>query len=193
MSSNAQDWLVDAETAGRPLDGTSVRATLEALVDAGARHAPRTALAHALRGYWSLLHHSTREERAAMQATLRERVRSGATTHQAWLPVALGETDGALAMSAVYEYLGSTPISLAKRTAAIADAIDWIRRALPMHRSAVFAALIAHADEATLVELRRVRGLLSRDEAAGVFALSAGCERDAPREFLARWHEALDA
>jgi hypothetical protein len=194
MSSNAKEWLSDVDAGGS--EGTSLAArdgdaTLAALVDAGVRHAPHAASTHALRHYWSLLHTSTREERAALHAGLRERVRNGATTHRAWQAAVLGETDGTLVMAAVDEYLGGTPVSVAKRTAAIMDVIDWIRRALPLRRSAVYAALVDQGDDAILGELRRLRGLLSRHEAEEVWVLSAECRRAAACEFLADWRAAL--
>jgi len=196
VTTKANSWVASvsthASTATRPHPRESV-ATLEALAAAGQRHADRVTSARALRHYWSLLHACTRDEREHVHAGLRDRVRSGATTHRAWLPVALGETDDALVMAAVIEYLGAAPISVTRRVAAVADVLDWIRRSLPLRRGAVYAALLAHVDAACFDDLRRLRGSLSRDEARVAWESCASCDDVVVRESIEDWRASFDA
>jgi hypothetical protein len=190
VTTKANSWIA---VDGPPVDAAEARrdrecaATLEALAAAGQRHGDRVTAALALRHYWSLLHACTRDERAQVHAGLRDHVRSGATTHRAWLPVALGETDDALVISAVNEYLGAAPVSVDRRVAAVADVLDWIRRSLPLRRGAVYAALLAQADAKCFEALRRLRGLLSRDEAGVAWEASASCDDGGVRDFVEDW------
>jgi hypothetical protein len=164
---------------------------LSILVRVGQRHAPREHVTPALLQYWRLLTQTDAAQRATLLAGLRGRVRAGATTHRAWLPVVLGETEPTLVTEAVAGYLGVPPVSVERREAALADVLDWLRRGLALNRVAVFAALLLCDDEAVLERLRAVRGSLTDAEAASVLVSTSHVTSDAVQSFCEDWRATL--
>lgn len=164
---------------------------LAVLVRVGQRHAPRDLVTPALLQYWRLLTHTDAAERETLLARLRAQVRAGATTHRAWLPVVLGEFEPTLVAGAVAGYVGAPPVSVERRDAALADVLDWLRRGLPLHRAAVFAALLLCEDEAVLEGLRGVRGSLTDADAVSVLARTSHVTSDAVQAFCDDWRAIL--
>ena len=190
----AQTSVVDdasVRTATREPDPSADRCVLEALLEAGRRASGNPSMTPALLQYWAFLVRAQAHQRARLLQGLRARVRSAETTRRAWLPVALAETDPTLVIDAVGEYLGVPAVSIERRAVAVGEVLDWIRRDLPLNRSAVFAALLGLGDETVLESLAGLRGRLSRVEAADVWILAAGAANEAVEEFLAGWRELL--
>jgi hypothetical protein len=143
--------------------------------------------------YWhELPGHSPVERRRWLEAT-RARVHAGEATARALVPHALGDHDEEIVFTATAEYVGTHPVSIERRKAAVDEATDWIRRGLALNRGAVFAALLSIGDVAIDDALGGLRLILTPEEIEVVCRRAAVDRSRATRAFLAEWLELLDA
>jgi hypothetical protein len=166
-------------------------AVLAALLASGRRAPDRPAVMPALIAYWRYLAVSSVADRRETLEQLRVRVRAGHASPRAWVGMALGETDFAIAQEAVLGYVAAVPVSIETRDQHRADALDWIRRGLALNRAAVFAALLSLEDAALLESLSCLRSQLTDAEATSVLAASEQVTDPATREFVADWLQLL--
>jgi hypothetical protein len=117
----------------------------------------------ALIDYWRRL---SAEPAAARRERLRivvAEVGSGRVATTALVPFALGDDDAGIVASATQAYVDASRAHGARR-AALADACEWTRRGLALNRGAVYAALLAVADEEALACLAGQRLVLEPSE-----------------------------
>jgi ABC-type nitrate/sulfonate/bicarbonate transport system substrate-binding protein len=119
-------------------------------------------------------------------------VRCGELGESACVTFALADPSADIVAAATAEYIGEHPSSIERRAARVAAAIDWIRRALPVNRAAVFATLLALHDEAVDTALRSVRLLLDQRETIAVRLQLADDTAPAVARFLQDWQEISD-
>jgi hypothetical protein len=150
-------------------------------------------LTAALLRYWHELPRHDVAARERLLASIRARVRSGELAERAFAVFVLGDGDASIVGAATAEYVGAHPVSVEWRQAAIADAIDWIRRALPLSRGAVFGALLALHDPAVNESLAGLRLVLGHGEIATACRFASARPAAATREFLAGWLQLLEA
>lgn len=143
--------------------------------------------------YWQSLPGWPADVRAQLFQRLQLRVRRGDLDESACMPFALGDPSAEIVAAATAEYVGTRPVSVERRAARVAAAIDWIRRALALNRAAVFAALLALHDEAINAGLRTVCLLLDEREAADVRRQVRGDTAPAVAGFLQDWQELIDS
>lgn len=154
---------------------------------------PRTGLTTALMQYWQALTIHDAPTRRDWLAATHASVRRGATSPRAFVVFVLGDVDEDIVLDAVTEFVGTHPVSIERRQAAVAQAIDWIRRGLALNRSAVFSALMALGDPNVDESLAGLRLILSNDEVEAVCRRAMRHRSGATRVFLAEWLELLDA
>jgi hypothetical protein len=106
---------------------------------------------------------------------------------------ALGDVDETLVCDAVTEFIGTHPVSVDRRRAAVEQAADWIRRGLALNRGAVFAALLSCGDASIDESLAGLRLILTQGEIEAVCRHAVARPSRATRLFLADWLELLDA
>jgi hypothetical protein len=149
-------------------------------------------LTEALIDYWQAL---PAQSAALRQLRLEEagaRVREGALGPEALVPFALADVETEVVMQATLRYVGVAhggPI----REAAVAEALEWIRRGLALNRGAVFASLLSLGDKGVNELLAGLRLGLQAEEVATVCRLAAATRCAATREFLRSWLELLGA
>ena len=166
----------------------------DAIAAAGRRsRAAGVELTPVLLRYWREMPRHSVEQRRAWLASTCARVRTGETTPPAFVPHALGDGDEEIVHSAVAEYLGTHPVSIERRRARVAAAVDWVKRGLALNRGAVFAALLAAGDEAVNQALSGVRLALTHSEIEVVCRRVSARTCRATRDFLADWRELVDA
>ena len=158
---------------------------LSALAGFGRRGADRV-MTPTLVAYWAHLTRSTPVQRMRLLDDLRGLIRAGDTTARAWAVVALGDHDFEIVRDAVLGFLGGVA-SVDRRAQATEEAIDWIRRGLSLNCAAVFAALLARADESTVERLTGLRSRMSREEADAIWRACASVESEPTRTFVAEW------
>lgn len=149
-------------------------------------------LTEALIDYWQAL---PAQSAALRQLRLEEagaRVRAGALGPEALVPFALADVDAEVVVEATRGYVG-TAQGGAVREAAIAQALEWIRRSLALNRGAVFAALLSLGDKAVNESLAGLRLGLAAEEVVTVCRLATATPCSATREFLRSWLELLGA
>jgi hypothetical protein len=149
-------------------------------------------LTEALIDYWQAL---PAQSAALRQLRLEEagaRVRDGALGPEALVPFALADADAEVVVQATLRYVGAG-YQGAVREAAVAEALEWIRRGLALNRGAVFAALLSLGDKAVDESLAGLRLGLSAEEVATVCRLATATRGAATREFLRSWLELLGA
>lgn len=154
---------------------------------------PRANLTTVLMQYWQALAiHDAPTRRDWLDATL-GRVRRGATSPRAFVVFTLGDVDEDIVFDAVTEFVGTHPVSVERRQAAVAQAVDWVRRGLALNRGAVFSALLACGDPVIDESLAGLRLLLRNDEVEAICRRAAAHASGATRTFLSEWLELLDA
>jgi hypothetical protein len=156
------------------------------------RGAP-AALMPVLVRYWRELPRRSPVERSRWLEATRARVCAGDTTARAFVPHALGDHDEEIVFTATAEYVGTHPVSIERRKAAVDEATDWIRRGLALNRGAVFAALLSIGDVAIDEAIGGLRLILTPAEIEVVCRRAARKPSRATRAFLAEWLELLDA
>jgi hypothetical protein len=146
----------------------------------------------ALIDYWKRLPAESPAARRRRLDVLIERIRAAADRRDALLPFALGDVEDGIVAAATREYLHSAGAATCDQTAALHDAIEWIRRSLALNRGAVFAELLSLEDESITARLAPLRlGLSTRE-------VETACRNLAPRpgsavaEFLTDWLGLLD-
>jgi hypothetical protein len=164
-SANTARWAEPATRATASVDETE--AYLRA---AGRRGAPHALVGEALARYWRFVATSTVSEREAVVRALRADIATGHTTARAYVAVALGEPDFALARAATRAYVGGWPASVERRAQVLDEVLDWIVRGLALDCAALCCALLDCADAACVEKLARVRSRLDAADADRVFA-----------------------
>ena len=139
--------------------------------------------------YWKRLPTSSVHERRAALEQLCGEERGGGFNRSALLPYALADDDEHVVHQATLAYVAPRGVVRNTDTAAVEDALEWIRRRLALNRGAVFAALLSLDDEQVTAALAGLRLSLDAHEAATVFRRGArtGCPR--ARTFLEGWQE----
>ena len=165
-----------------------------ALAVAGQRgKGPLADLTPILVRYWREFPHSTAAKRRSLLDSIRARVRLGELTTRALVPILLGDIDEEIVFCATVDYLGTPPLSVERRRAAVEDALEWIRRSLALSRGAVFAALLFAGDAAINEGLASLRLRLTHAEIEVVCRRAAARPLRATREFCGEWLQLLDA
>lgn len=179
----------------RPVGATpAATLSLEDVIAGTARRGRVPAdLTLALARYWHELPRLEVAQRERLLASIRARVRSGELAERAFAAFVLGDGDADIVAAATAEYVGTHPVSVEWRQAAIADAVEWIRRALPLSRGAVFGALLALHDPAVNESLAGLRLVLGHGEIATACRCAGARPSAATREFLADWLQLLEA
>ena len=147
----------------------------------------------ALLQYWQALARHDLPTRRGWFAASRTSVRTGATSPQVFAVFALGDNDESIVFDAVAEFIGTHPVSVERRQAAVDGAIDWIRRGLALNRSAVFAALLSFGEAAIEEALAGLRLVLTHAEIEAVCRAAAARPARTTRAFLVDWLELLAA
>jgi hypothetical protein len=148
-------------------------------------------LTEALIDYWQAL---PAQPAALRQLRLEEagaRVRAGSLGREALVPFALADVETEVVVQATRGYVGAHEGAV--REAAVAEALEWIRRGLALNRGAVFAALLSLGDKAVNESLAGLRLGLQVEEVATVCRLAAATPCSATRAFLRSWLELLGA
>jgi hypothetical protein len=168
--------------------------TLEdAIAALGRRGTAAADLMPVLVRYWQETPHRSAIARRGLADRIRARLHAGELTSRALVPVVLGDPDVGIVTDSVIEYLGTHPVSIERRQAAIDECIDWIRRGLALNRAAVFAALLSVGDAVINDGIGRLRLTLSHAEIAAICARCAATSSRATRQFLVDWLQLLDA
>ncbi len=154
---------------------------------------PTGDLTSQLVAYWRSVAQCDAATRLDALAATRDAVRSGAVSPRALGVPALGDPAESIVFAAVTEYVGTYPVSVERRQAAVAEAIDWIRRGLALHRAAVFGALLALGDEQVDEGLAGLRLGLTQTELECVCRCATAHPSRATRAFLAEWLAVLEA
>lgn len=149
-------------------------------------------LTEALIDYWQALPAQSAALRQVRLEEARARVRDGALGPEAFVPFALADVETEVVVQATLGYVG-TAHGGAVREAAVAEALEWIRRGLALNRGAVFAALLSLGDGAVNESLAGLRLGLQAEEVATVCRFTAATPCSATREFLRNWLELLGA
>jgi hypothetical protein len=149
-------------------------------------------LTEALIDYWQALPVQSAALRQLRLEKAGARVREGALGPEALVPFALADVDAEVVVEATLGYLGAAHVGTGRK-AAVAEALEWIRRGLALNRGAVFAALLSLGDEAVNESLAGLRLGLSAVEVGTVCRLAAVRQCAATREFLRSWLELLGA
>ena len=175
--------------ATTPDSSDSLEVAIAALGQRGRSVELMPVLAH----YWRELQHRAPEQRRRLLDTIGTRLRSGELTSRALVPIVLGDAEEDVVAAAVLEYLGTHPVSIEVRQAAIDDSIDWIRRGLALNRAAIFATLLGIADPAINDALGGLRLTLTPSEIAVICRRATVAQSGLTREFLGDWLLLLDA
>jgi hypothetical protein len=147
-------------------------------------------MTEALIDYWQFL---PAQSAALRQTRLEEvvaRVRESKHGPAALVPFALADVDAEVVLAATRAYVESQGGHLT-REAAVADALEWIRRSLALNRGAVFAALLSLGDPSVNESLARLRLVLQADEVETVCQSATATRCSATRRFLRSWLELL--
>jgi hypothetical protein len=147
-------------------------------------------MTEALIDYWQVL---PAQSAALRQTRLEEvvaRVREGKRGPETLVPFALADVDTDVVLAATRAYIDSQDGHRA-REAAVADALEWIRRSLALNRGAVFAALLSLGDPAVNGSLAGLRLVLQADEVERVCRFVTATRCSATRGFLRSWLELL--
>lgn len=143
--------------------------------------------------YWrEVAQHDTATRLRRLAATC-DAVRSGAASPRVLRVPALGDPAEPIVIAAVTEYVGTFPVSVERHRAVVAEATDWIRRGLALHRAAVFAALLALGDEQVNEGLAGLRLGLTQAELECVCRGATARPSRATCAFLAEWLAVLEA
>lgn len=145
-------------------------------------------LTEALIDYWQFLPAQSRALRQTRLDEVVARVREGKLGPEAFVPFALADVDTEVVLAATHAYLDAGLGNLTHE-AAIADALEWIRRGLALNRGAVFAALLSLGDPAVNESLAGLRLGLLADEVATVCRFATATRCSATRGFLRSWLE----
>jgi hypothetical protein len=139
--------------------------------------------------YWKRLPTRSAQERLTALEQLCSREQGGGLSRTALLPYVLADDDENVVHRATLACVAPGGVMRSIDRAAVADALEWIRRRLALNRGAVFAALLALDDEQVTASLAGLRLSLDAPEAATVFrrGARAGCART--RKFLEGWQE----
>ena len=143
--------------------------------------------------YWQEFPRHPPAERRRLLDLVGTRVRRGELTTRALVPIALGDIDEDIVACATVAYLGTSPLSLERRQAAVDDVLQWIRRGLALSRGAVFAALLCAGDAAINEGLAALRLLLTPAEIEVICRRAAARRARATQEFFGDWLQLLDA
>ena len=154
---------------------------------AGRRGAPHALVGEVLVRYWRFVAKTTVSEREAVVRALHADIATGHTTVRAYVAVALGEPDFALARAATRAYVGGWPASVERRAQVLDEVIDWIVRGLALDRAALCCALLDCADATCVEKLARVRNRLDAAEADRVFAAFRDEVHGDVATFLEEW------
>lgn len=147
-----------------------------------------TALTLALVDYWTTLPSRAKSVRLKAVADLRARIADGSLPSDALLPYVLGDADGDVVFAATSAWLAVRPAT----AAALADAIEWVRRGLAINRGAVFAALLSRGDESLNARLCGLRLGLAAHEVETLCRHVARRHSPVAQGFLADWHALLE-
>jgi hypothetical protein len=178
----------------RPVATTPAPESLEAVIAAAGRRGRLfTDLTAVLLRYWHELPRHDLSARGQLLGAIRTRVRSGELAERAFAAFALGDGDEDIVAVATAEYIGTHPVSVEWRQAAIDDALEWIRRGLPLNRGAVFAALLGLNDPDVNERLAALRLILGYAEVATVCRRAVARPAAVALEFLADWLQLLQA
>ncbi len=120
-------------------------------------------MTNALISYWLRLPAESAAARRRSLEAVRDRVCAGLEVRSALLPYALGDADEGVVAAATRAYVASAATAR-EHEAALADAVEWVRRGLALNRGAVFGALLALEDERACVCLVPLRLGLSANE-----------------------------
>jgi hypothetical protein len=149
-------------------------------------------MTEALIDYWQALPAQSAALRQVRLEAAGARVRAGALGPEALVPFALADVDAEVVVEATLRYVGAAQGGTV-REAAVADALEWIRRSLALNRGAVFAALLSLGDKAVNESLAGLRLGLHAEEVATVCRFAAATQYAATRQFLRGWLELLGA
>lgn len=139
--------------------------------------------------YWKHLQTSSVDERRTALERLCSEERGGGFNRSAFLPYALADVDEHVVHQATLAYVAPKGVVRSTSTAAVEDALEWIRRRLALNRGAVFAALLSLDDEQVTAALAGLRLSLDAHEAATVFRRGARTASPRARKFLEGWQE----
>jgi hypothetical protein len=139
--------------------------------------------------YWKRLPTIPVDERRAALNQLCRHVRTKALDRSAFLPYALADHDEQVVHEATLAYVAQRDEIRGHSAAAVADALEWIRRRLALNRGAVFAALLSLDDEAVTALLAGLQLSLDAADVATVFRRGARSACPRVREFLTAWQE----
>ena len=181
-SANAARPAAPATRTTAPSDETQAH-----LRAAGRRGAPYALVGEALAHYWRFVANTTVAEREVVARALRADIATGHTTARAYVAVALGEPDFALARAAMRAYVGGWPASVERRAQVLDEVIDWIARGLALERAALCCALLDCADATCVEKLARVRNRLDAAEVDRVFAAFGDDVHVDVATFLEEW------
>lgn len=147
-----------------------------------------TALTLALVDYWTALPSRTKSARLRTVEDLRRRVDSGTLEPAVLLPPALGDADEEVVFRATSAWLSAHEDVVA----AAGEASEWVRRGLAINRGAVFAALLALAEEAVNERLLRLRLVLSSDDVETLCRCTSRRNCPRTRAFFGDWLDLLE-
>jgi hypothetical protein len=149
-------------------------------------------MTEALIDYWQALPAQSAALRQLRLEAAGARVRAGALGPEALVPFALADMDAEVVVEATLGYVRSSSRDEV-REAAVAEALEWIRRSLALNRGAVFSALLSLGDTAVNESLAGLRLGLQAEEVATVCRFASATPCAATREFLRSWLELLGA
>jgi len=166
---------------------------LEAAIAAAGQRSLPAALTPVLMRYWHELPHRTPEHRRQLLDAIRARLRAGELTPRSLVPFVLGDAEEGIVATAVIDYLGTHPVSIHRRQAAIDELLDWVRRGLALNRAAVFSTLLGVADPVINDGLGGLRLTLTHPEIEAICRRAADKPSGLTRAFLGDWMLLLDA
>ena len=166
---------------------------LEAAIAAAAQRSMPAELTPVLMRYWHELPRRTAGQRRQLLDAIRDRLRAGELTSRALVPFVLGDAEEGLVAAAVIDYLGTHPVSIKRRQAAIDELLDFVRRGLALNRAAVFSTLLGVADPGINDGLGGLRLTLTHPEIEAICRRAADKPSRLTRAFLGDWLLLLDA
>jgi hypothetical protein len=144
-------------------------------------------MTNALIQYWQRLHAEPPAVRRRCLDAACGRVRLGAEPRSVLLPYALADTDEDVVAAATQAYLRAGASGTTVDSGAAGEAVDWVRRGLALNRGAVFGALLAQGEEATLERLLALRLVLSAPEVEAACRVLGPEPAERAVEFLVDW------
>jgi hypothetical protein len=166
---------------------------LEAAIAAAGQRGKPAELTPVLMRYWHELPRRMAEQRRQLLDSIRGRLRAGELTSRALVPFVLGDAEEDIVAAAVLDYLGTQPVSVDRRHAAIGELLDWVRRGLALNRAAVFSTLLGVADPVINDGLGGLRLTLTHPEIEAICRRAAGKPSALTSAFLGDWLHTLDA